>query len=162
MCCQSICSHIRLILAPIHSVPESSVFFHSCLFPAGSDVVSHRLKNIGPVVEYYSTAELQAVQIRLCRSPIWNWQRHSPFRPILFPLTSALAWHGTLGVCWATNRSANPRAQCFLMQTVVVAVEFWRHWGLLVGILIDQINSWPTLLPTSMFCDYLYDFSVCL
>lgn len=38
MCCQSICSHIRLILAPIHSVPESSVFFHSSLFPAGSDV----------------------------------------------------------------------------------------------------------------------------
>lgn len=71
------------------------------------------LKNIGPVVEYYSAAELQAVQIRLCRSPIWNWQRHSPFRPILFPLTSALAWHGTLGVCWAANRSANPQAQCF-------------------------------------------------
>ncbi len=92
-------------------------FLSISLLLSGSDVVYIRLKNTGPV-DYYSTAELQAVQIRLCRSPIWNWQRHSPSLPILYPLTSPPAWNRKLRECWAAIRTADWLLQCFLLQTV--------------------------------------------
>lgn len=52
------------------------------------------------------------LQIRLCRSPICNWQRHSASLSILCPLTSAPAWNGKLGVCWAAIRSVDWLLQC--------------------------------------------------
>lgn len=90
-------------------MPESSVFFHSSLFPAGSDVAEEHWT--GGWILFRCRAAggtdktMQVSYLKLTAS--------LTIRPILFPLTSALAWHGTLGVCWAANRSANPQAQCF-------------------------------------------------
>lgn len=116
MWCQSSCSHFRLILAVMHSVPEaespvflsflSISFFSLALmwFICGWRTLDQLI-----IIPLQSCRQLQ---IRLCRSPICNWQRHSASLSILCPLTSAPAWNGKLGVCWAAIRSVDWLLQC--------------------------------------------------
>ena len=72
--CQSTCSHFRLILALMCSLPETQSWVLSpfpfslrLCFLSLSNVVYLQLKSTGPV-DCYSSAELQAAQIKACRS----------------------------------------------------------------------------------------------